>query len=122
VVGKDDDGEDVSIGVVDPDTTKRGVPNKVRMKGQSGMAFKFLIEAVNEVGKPPPPSMGLPRSVPRVVTMDEWKEQCRRRRLGGDEPEAMKKAFNRAVEKLQEAGMIAPLDELVWPLFDTPQP
>jgi hypothetical protein len=117
VVGKDEDGEEITIGIVDPDTSKKAPP-KNKPKGQPGLALDYLVEAINEVGQPPPTWLGLPPSVPRAVTVEQWKEQCQRRRLGGNEEDSRRRAFDRALDKLKELRLAETLDGYAWILYE----
>jgi hypothetical protein len=120
VVGEDEDGDKIDIAVIDPDTTATVVTPKDKPKGQPGMALDFLVEAINEVGVLPPGSLGLPRSVIRVVTIKQWEEQCQKRHLAGGKgnDSAFRKAFDRAADKLQELHLIAILDDYAWIVYE----
>jgi hypothetical protein len=119
-VGKDDDNEDVTIGIVDPDTTQRGEPpTKKKLPDQVAAALKYLAETINEVGKSPPSSLPVSRAVTRAVMVEEWQEQCERRRLsGGKSSDAFRRAFDRAIDRLQQEGLIAVLDGYAWLLYE----
>ena len=85
------------------------------------MALDFLVEAINEVGQLPPVSLGLPRSVVRVVTIEQWMEQCIKRRFAGGERDhnsACRKAFDRAADKLRELHLIAIMDGYAWIIYE----
>jgi hypothetical protein len=118
VLGKDEDGDEISIAIIDPDTTPRAASIKTKPKGQPGMALDFLVEAINEVGAPPPDWLELPKSVRNVVRVEQWEEQCRKRRLAGGKGDAFRKAFDRAADKLQELRLIAILDDYVWIVYE----
>jgi hypothetical protein len=120
VVGQDEDGDNIDIAIIDPDNTASAVSPKDKPKGQPGMALDFLVEAINEVGIPPPTSLGLPRNVVRVVTVNQWEAQCQKRRLAGgtDNASAFRKAFDRAADKLQELHLIAILDDYSWIVYE----
>ncbi|WP_169791123.1 AAA family ATPase [Rubellimicrobium mesophilum] len=83
-----------------------------RLGGQAGTALQALSEALEHHGqaitKP-----GLPSDP--VVTIEQWREHCRHRRLAANgKPEAFKKAFDRAKKGLIEKGLVQQLDDYVW--------
>jgi hypothetical protein len=120
-VGVDEDNEDVTISIVDPDPEAAGPVNirlDVKLPPQIQLSWQSLINAINDVGKPPPQHLGLPRSVPRVVTFDQWEERCKRDGICRKaNSEALKKAIQRATERLRVEGLIGVDDEYVWPAF-----
>jgi AAA domain len=118
IVGADEDGDQIDIAIVDPDTSQKAAPTRVRLKGQPKMALDFLAETINEAGVSPPASLPVSRAVSRVVRIEQWEEQCRRRNLAGGEGEAFRKAFDRAADKLQEIHLISILDGWAWILYE----
>jgi hypothetical protein len=89
-----------------------------RLPSSAALALKALREAVDEVGTVPPASNHIPAGV-KVVTVDLWREYAYKRSVSpADTPEARKKAFKRASDKLLELGHIAVWDRHVWPTGD----
>src|SRR5260370_38818126 len=79
ILGVDDDGDQVDIAIIDPDTTapsKENHGNKVKLTPQQMLAMELLVNCVNDVGIPPPPSLKLPKSVNRTVTLEQWRWDC----------------------------------------------
>jgi hypothetical protein len=118
VVGTDEDGDQIDIAIVDPNTSKRPPPGKEKPKGYPGLALDFLVDAINEAGVPPPPGFGLPRSVNRAVTIDQWRLECQKRNFAGGEGNTFRQAFNRAADKLQGIRFISMREGWAWLLYE----
>jgi hypothetical protein len=117
-VGIDEDGEEISIAIVDPDDSPQLVPDDDKIKGQPGLALRFLIECVNEHGTPPPARLNLPRSVTRVVLFTQWEEHCQMRGLAkGSARTSAQTAFSRASDKLLSMNAIAITEDWVWIVY-----
>jgi hypothetical protein len=115
-----DDFQDITVALVDDvwehDAIVTEVP-KAKVKGQAKVALGFLMNAINECGAPPPERFQLPKSVSRVVTIAQWRDECQRRNLAGGEGDAFRKAFDRSADRLQELRLVAMLEGYAWTLF-----
>lgn len=76
------------------------------------LALQALSEALIESGR----VINSPNYPARpVVSLADWKAMCRRHGItGSDHPDALKKAFERASEKLIDAGLVCQFDNYVW--------
>ncbi len=82
--------------------------------GQAALALRFLHEALHDVGQVPPASNHIPNNT-RTVTLDQWREYCRRRGLAeNDDPETFRKAFRRAKDSLLERRLVSIWTNQVW--------
>ncbi len=121
ILGVDDDGDQVDIAIIDPDTTapsKENHGNKVKLTPQQMLAMELLVNCVNDVGIPPPPSLKLPKSVNRTVTLEQWRGYCVKGGLGGGDRASSRKAFTRAVEHLRAFHKIGIDDQLCWIAYE----
>jgi hypothetical protein len=88
------------------------VKQKRRASGKPAMALQALSEALIDQGR----TISGPNypSCP-VVTIDQWSGMCRRHGLtDSDNPETIKKAFQRAKNDLIEKGFVKQFDNNVW--------
>jgi len=120
ILGVDDDGDEVDIAVIDPDTSapsKEVYGDKEKMTPQQRLAMELLVNCINDAGAPPPPSLKLPKSIIKVVTLEQWREHCVKGGLGGGDAKSSKRAFYRAVETLRAFHKIGIEDDLVWIVY-----
>ena len=88
---------------------RKGRPNKA-----ATIAERALIEALDECGKAAPASSHMPAGV-RVVSIDRWRDYAYRRGISAsDDPDAQRKAFQRASEHLIAANSVGVWDNQVW--------
>jgi hypothetical protein len=114
IVGVDPDGDDISTLVVLP--AEAGRPDKLRhpVKGSKAVALEILHRALNEAGAVPPASNHLPQNV-RTISIETWRSYAYQGSITeSDEPEARRKAFARAANDLQKAGLIGKWGNDVW--------
>jgi hypothetical protein len=113
-LGRNEDGDPVTSCVVEPTGE---LPQKARPKSKlppsAKIALETLQKAIAEAGRDAPAGDHIPRV--KVVEVDMW----RRYHYAGtpsDEKsdEALRKAFQRAREKLQAEGIIGLHTDLVW--------
>jgi len=112
-LGRDQDGDAVTSCVVEPiagETPKR----RSAPSGQAGTALKLLQNAIAEAGGAPPDAVHFPAGRP-IVPMTAWRRYCEIGGLAaGDTPDAFKKAFGRARDRLRSDGFIGIWDDKVW--------
>ncbi len=114
-VGTDSDGDAITSCIVEPADDETPTPAAQRITGQARIALDLLRKAVVEEGQESPGGRHYPRGHFRVVPLDLWRRYCKTGGLTeGDSPEAFKKAFQRAREKLQTLGLIGIWNDLVW--------
>lgn len=85
---------------------------KRRVSGKPAVALQALSEALIEHGKT---VAGPNYPACRVVALDDWRAMCDRHGLtDSDNPETIRKAFNRAKDALIEKGIVRQFDNHVW--------
>jgi AAA domain len=110
-VGTDEDGEPITSCVV--------VPAKVQPAGKSvppsaKLALDLLKEAINDKGTPNGTNGRVPAGV-KTVSISQWKAYYfKGAGTHVDNPDSKRKAFNRAVDKLQQFKAIGVWDNVVW--------
>ena len=93
----------------------KGVESKIRKVPASVQtAFTMLNKAITEAGERPPGVEHIPQHV-RCVRLSLWKRYCEMGSITkSDGEDALRKAFTRAGEKLQQIGLIGVWGEYVW--------
>jgi hypothetical protein len=100
------------------------------LKPNLAVAFRALVAATGEKGREPPPKIRAPAKT-LCVTLAEWRDEYERIVAGEDEDpeklkERVKKARDRAVEKLTLSGFIGKDGDWVWrtgkPVMGVDQP
>jgi hypothetical protein len=116
-VGEDEDGDNITSCVVSPaDPASKAA---IKVTGTAKIALNALINALCDHGEIPPPNRHLPWTK-TCVRRDVWRSYCEAVHITeADTPDAKRKAFKRAAEKLQVAGVIGVWSEWVW-RADTP--
>lgn len=90
------------------------------LTGAKKVAFDALNAAIAESGVPGTPEMG--GDAREIVHVDHWREFAYASGIAcSPEPEAKKKAFQRAVSGLLTSGWIRTRDDYWWPSRDTGQ-
>jgi hypothetical protein len=85
------------------------------MPGTAKIALDALNEAIIEVGVPPPASLGLPMSITKVVTVDQWRQYAYRMGISQGGERAQQKAFAEGSLWLQgDSGRVKCRDGDVW--------
>lgn len=122
VVGVNDDAEITVAGAGDAKRKTAGAGG-FKLTKQEAIIFQCLIEALNEDGVLPPPSLGLASSINRVVDHDRVRDRIRRRLLRDDDNdeegkkrhrERVKSAVRRAREAFLRYGLIGADDPWIW--------
>jgi hypothetical protein len=111
-VGINDDGEMETTCLVIPVDAKP-VPLMKKERGPSDQAKLVrtaLAEAILAHGVENPV---IPAGL-KGVDIEEWREECYRRGIGGPEQDSMKKAFQRQRDALAARGIIGACDKWVW--------
>ncbi|KQZ45401.1 hypothetical protein ASD63_09520 [Ensifer sp. Root558] len=91
-----------------------GTVTKPEPSPATKLAYEALIDLILSHGKVPPSSPDIPANV-KAVTLAEWREHAKKRGISdSDEPDTIRKAFNRAKGTLLECHWIGIWDNLVW--------
>ncbi len=86
-------------------------PPGPKLRGDQARAFSILSELITNDGETG--ATGLPVDA-RSVHVETWRQAFYRRAKAAQTPEARRQAFGRAVNNLDEAGLIRTLDDRVW--------
>lgn len=86
----------------------------IRLTDQHRICYRALKRAMEEFGEPPRASLGLPKSVDRVVERRRWTECYIRYFADDSSPEAVKKALTRANNFLINNNIIARDGTTIW--------
>jgi hypothetical protein len=111
-----DDGSDVTTApVVVPSETQppRSAVKAKPLPKAAQIALRALAEAIDVNGSPPPASPYVPPGA-KVVHVDCWRQQAYTRGISSGEPDARRKAFQRASEQLIAAQRVGCWDGNVW--------
>lgn len=107
------DGETSCIVTVDTWQTEAKI-KRSKVTGPALVALRALEEAMAHHGEIPPASTLLSRTK-QAVRMVFWRDVCAKVQITEtDTPDAKRKAFTRAAQKLQDAGMIGVFEEWAW--------
>lgn len=113
----DDFDELLTSCVIDP--TDAPAQSATKLSGQKRLALQFLNDTLVEYGKPIGPNAHDISPNTRVVEIEKWREECRRRKLANTEDlDSQQKAFKRASEDLRNMGFIAFSHCYVWKVKD----
>lgn len=116
-VGTDEDGEPITSCVVVPEDEDMTEPRKYRpsAKGATKVVYDALVKALEEGGQDPSGDRHVPDGVRKVVKTDLWREYAYRMQIAAaDSPEARRRAFARAVDKLHELDLARVWRDWAW--------
>ena len=117
IIDQDDGyGDPVTAPVVVEDqapTTAKAAKRAVKIPKNATLALNALRDAVADCGQRTA-NAHIPAGV-QVVTLDQWREYAWRRGLGGDDPNARRKAFTRAMEVLGGSRLVGIWEPYAWP-------
>jgi hypothetical protein len=90
VLGVDEDGDKITTMIISTEDCGSATGDKSKEKAPLAAtqrrAMDLLIKAINDVGRAPPPNA--PYGVVKVVTLDVWRDYCRRGDLSGGDDDA----------------------------------
>ena len=118
-LGRDEDGDPVTSCIVEPtdELPQKRTSKPAVLPASAKIALTTLQKALAEAGKEAPASNHIPAT--RVVEVKDWRRyHYAGTAADGQTDEARKKAFQRARENLQAAGVIGLHAELVWIIAD----
>ena len=84
------------------------------MTDQNRMTYRALRRALDEYGTAAPPSLGLPKSIGRVVDRKYWGQVYRQNFAADDSEDAVRKALQRGNNFMIRNGFIARSNPWVW--------
>ena len=93
--------------------TAKAAKRAVKVPKNATLALNALRDAVADCGQRTA-NAHIPAGV-QVVTLDQWREYAWRRGLGGDDPNARRKAFTRAMEVLGGSRLVGIWEPYAWP-------
>jgi hypothetical protein len=109
-LGTDDDGDRLTSCVVVPvDVVPKKSP---KLNPSTKLALQQLRELITDVGEAAPPSTHIPAEA-RVVSVLLWRENFYKAH-SSDKSDTKRRAFDRAVERLQELHIIGLWSDMVW--------
>jgi hypothetical protein len=119
VLGKDDDGDDITTAIISADKldSAKEISRATLTKTQR-KAMEMLERAIVDSGQDAPVSREYPQGLGKVVTLEVWKACCVKGGLSAGTKESADKAFRRAVTDLDAAHRIGTWDGLVWIAYE----
>ncbi|HEY2707553.1 MAG TPA: AAA family ATPase [Caulobacteraceae bacterium] len=112
-VGLDEDGETITSCVIVPAEGEFSSPAK-RLSGVTKTAFELLQKAIDEAGEPAPGGPHFPPGA-RTIGVSAWRAYHETGTIAdGAKPDSRRRAFVRAIEKLQAIGVIGVWADRVW--------
>jgi len=114
-VGTDEDGERITSCVVESDDVTTDETRRAnKATGAAKVALDLLRRVVTDHGEPAPTSNHIPPHA-RVTEIDLWRRHAYEGSVtDSDKPAAQRKAFMRAVTKLQELGLVGIWSKWAW--------
>jgi AAA domain len=117
-LGQDEDGDSISVSLLSDElheTPKSKSRKRGRPSNRDYVALKALRDALADAGEPTPASNHIPPGV-KVVPKELWRKYAYQSGFpaADSDPEARKKAFQRAVEALQAKNLIRVWEPYVW--------
>jgi hypothetical protein len=115
-LGQDSDGEEITSCVIEPADGDTVPARHTRPKatGPAKVALDLLRRALDDAGEPAPASNHVPQHV-RVVDLSLWRQYAYEGSVAGsDKPDAKRKAFDRAITRLQSAGLVGVWGKVAW--------
>lgn len=116
-LGSDEDNEAVTSCAVETDDEPESLPGKRArpLPAAAKVARDLLRKAIEEEGEPVPASRHVPRNA-RGVKVVRWRAYVKAGSgiASSDKEDAQRKAFQRALQKLQADGLIGVWHDFVW--------
>jgi hypothetical protein len=109
-IGTDEDGDPITSCIVKP-TNQISTTSQKPLTGNNRVAMDALHDALIQSGKQVQNKYGIPNGA-QCVDIKDWREEFYARKDG--EPGAKQKASSRAKSSLQDIGLVAYRDGLVW--------
>jgi Bifunctional DNA primase/polymerase, N-terminal/AAA domain len=118
VLGVDEDGDKVDIGIIDPDTgaaakAKAGKRDRQMLTNPQRLALTALDRAITDNGKPMPVGSDYPKNVKTCTSLDHWRGVFKSL-SDGKNPKSVATSFQRAQVFLKVDGWIGVWNDSVW--------
>jgi hypothetical protein len=117
-LGRDEDGDPVTTAILSTETfdeAQEQAKARSRLSASEKRALQLLERAIVDEGQPAPTSEAFPRGIGKVVSLEVWREYCRKGGLtAGESESAFRQAFKRAHTNLAAAHRIGIWENLVW--------
>jgi hypothetical protein len=113
-VGNDIDGDAiVSCVVVPADGEVAARSTSRKLSDRQRLALDVLADRSTEIGKPPPPTLGLPAGL-IAIPMEDWRNGLYARGILDRDAKSPREDFRRVRNALQTRRLIGVQDDLVW--------
>jgi hypothetical protein len=113
-VGTDADGDTISSCAVKPADASEPQAAARKVTGAKKVALDILRKAIEEASEQAPPSNHIPSGT-RTISIETWRYYADQGSVSrSDKPESRRKAFVRAVEKLQQGNLIGVWGGYAW--------
>lgn len=112
-LGLDDDGDPITSCVI-TEAESSAMPAGKKLTRGAFLGQRLLGDALLDSGKMAPPSTRIPPNT-RTIPIETWRQYCYQGMITeSDKPDSKSKAFRRAVEELQAAGLVGVWNGQVW--------
>jgi hypothetical protein len=119
VLGKDEDGDDITTAIVSTDKLDSDKDiSRAELSKSQRKAMELLERAIIDEGRDAPVSSEYPRGIGKVVTLGTWKACCIKGGLSVGKKESADTAFRRAVRDLDAMHRIGMWDGNVWIAYE----
>jgi hypothetical protein len=113
-LGLDDDGDPITSCIIMPAEASAQKANKKALTKGAFLGQRLLGDALLDSGKMAAPSTRIPANT-RTIPIETWRQYCYAGMISdSDKPDSKSKAFRRACEELQAAGLIGIWNGQVW--------
>jgi hypothetical protein len=114
IVGKDEDGDDITSCVIRPAEGSTSSPTRAKVTGQPAIALRILQDALAFGGEIPDRNPHIPPGT-RTISQKSWRADCYAGMTTDDTTgTSRQKAFVRASNKLQSLKLIGIYEDHVW--------
>jgi hypothetical protein len=124
VLGVDEDGDTVDIGIIDPDTgaaaakAKAGKRDRQKLTNPQRLALTALERAIIDHGKPMPVGSDYPKGIATCTSLDHWRGVFKSLSDPEGNPDTVLTAFRRAQGHLKVECWIGVWEGNVWLAYD----
>lgn len=114
-LGQDEDGDTVMSCIIAPADREATAMRKRTLPNRARFALETLTDVIVRYGTKAPSALAehIPHGT-TVATVMAWREEFQARSVTDEKPDTLSKAFRRAVEVLQSAGLVAVRKDYVW--------
>jgi hypothetical protein len=116
-LGLDENGDPINSCIIAATDEQAGAPKrgeKKKLTNPQKIALDELQKAIDRAGETPPACTHIPASA-RAIKEELWRQHCYSARISkSKEPDAIRKAFERAAESLQALQVVGVWEKWVW--------